>query len=150
MIVYTFSYLIEESWKRQRCLRTHKTTYGNDRFECRRKECFQRECFRTEKQAQKRLDELNNELTNNYLKTNLMPYIWHTPIKKWVLKNKEDLIRFGNTNEGDWIKQPDMNNPIEILCKKHGSFWQTPNNHLGYNKEKTVYGCPKCENQGET
>lgn len=27
---------------------------------------------------------------------------------------------------------------IEIVCKKHGSFWQTPNHHL------LDHGCPKC------
>ena len=30
------------------------------------------------------------------------------------------------------------NKPIEIICKKHGSFWMTPENHY-YGK-----GCPKC------
>lgn len=34
--------------------------------------------------------------------------------------------------------------PVEIICKKHGSFWQTPTNHL-YGK-----GCPLCnESRGE-
>lgn len=27
--------------------------------------------------------------------------------------------------------------PVEIICKKHGSFFQKPNNHL-------YFGCPKC------
>lgn len=32
--------------------------------------------------------------------------------------------------------------PVEIICSKHGSFWQSPDNH--YNKGK---GCPKCKNE---
>jgi len=29
---------------------------------------------------------------------------------------------------------------VEIICNKHGSFWQTPNDHTG----KNATGCPKC------
>lgn len=32
--------------------------------------------------------------------------------------------------------------PVEIICEKHGEFWQSPDNH--YNKGK---GCPKCRNE---
>jgi hypothetical protein len=32
--------------------------------------------------------------------------------------------------------------PIEIVCKEHGSFWQDPNNHLN------GAGCPSCSNRG--
>lgn len=32
---------------------------------------------------------------------------------------------------------------VEILCEQHGSFFQTPNNHL------TGQGCPKCQNQSQ-
>ena len=32
---------------------------------------------------------------------------------------------------------------IEIICLKHGSFWQTPSNHLN---KKQKQGCPKCAN----
>ena len=34
---------------------------------------------------------------------------------------------------------------IEIVCPKHGSFWQTPNNHLSKNQN-----CPKCMNYGSS
>jgi hypothetical protein len=32
------------------------------------------------------------------------------------------------------------NDKIEIICKRHGSFWQIPRNHFGGN------GCPRCRN----
>lgn len=32
--------------------------------------------------------------------------------------------------------------PVEIVCREHGSFWQSPDNH--YNKGK---GCPECKKQ---
>jgi hypothetical protein len=32
--------------------------------------------------------------------------------------------------------------PIEIICKEHGSFWQDPNNHLN------GAGCPSCSSRG--
>jgi len=38
----------------------------------------------------------------------------------------------------------DMDQEIEVICKKHGSFFITPRNHLGENEERVVYGCPKC------
>ena len=38
----------------------------------------------------------------------------------------------------------DMESPIEIICREHGSFWMTGNDHLGYNKEGIAYGCWKC------
>ena len=41
-------------------------------------------------------------------------------------------------------KTIDMDVPVEITCKKHGSFMMTTNNHLGNNPEKVAYGCPKC------
>ena len=37
-----------------------------------------------------------------------------------------------------------MDKPIEIICKEHGSFWMTPDDHLGNNVEKIAYGCWKC------
>jgi|TARA_R110000803_G_scaffold141435_3_gene207849 hypothetical protein len=38
-----------------------------------------------------------------------------------------------------------MDKEIEVICPEHGSFFVTPNNHLGYNKEKIAYGCPNCD-----
>lgn len=31
---------------------------------------------------------------------------------------------------------------VEIICPKHGSFWQRPSNHIGKG-----YGCPKCKGE---
>lgn len=36
------------------------------------------------------------------------------------------------------IKYYRTSDKLEIICKKHGSFWQTGNNHL------SGHGCPKC------
>mgnify|MGYP003149632557 FL=1 len=41
----------------------------------------------------------------------------------------------------------DMNKPVEIICKTHGSFFMTPADHLGENREKVAYECPKCKDQ---
>ena len=41
----------------------------------------------------------------------------------------------------------DYDKEIEIICKKHGSFFVTPNNHIGNNKEQIAYGCPKCKDR---
>jgi len=37
-----------------------------------------------------------------------------------------------------------MNKEIEIGCPRHGAFFVTPNNHLGYNTDLVAHGCPKC------
>lgn len=36
------------------------------------------------------------------------------------------------------VNYKNAHTPVEIICKKHGSFWQTPNKHLDGK------GCPKC------
>ena len=41
-----------------------------------------------------------------------------------------------NYNKSIYIKAKE---PIEIVCPKHGSFWQTPNDHLNGK------GCPECK-----
>lgn len=33
---------------------------------------------------------------------------------------------------------------VEIICPKHGSFWQTPDDHI-----RKGYGCPKCGNENK-
>ena len=43
------------------------------------------------------------------------------------------------------IKTLKMNEPISIICQDHGTFWLTPNDHIGENEEKIAYGCPKCD-----
>lgn len=36
------------------------------------------------------------------------------------------------------VKYKTLKTKVEIICRKHGSFWQTPNNHI------TGNGCPQC------
>jgi ribosomal protein S27E len=38
----------------------------------------------------------------------------------------------------------DADTPVVLVCKKHGDYMMTPNNHLGDNPEKIAYGCPTC------
>ena len=41
-------------------------------------------------------------------------------------------------------KKIDMNFPVELVCREHGTFLVTPSDHLGQNREQLGYGCPKC------
>ena len=41
----------------------------------------------------------------------------------------------------------DEDEEVEIICRKHGSFFVTPKNHLGMNKEGIAYGCPQCRKE---
>ena len=51
---------------------------------------------------------------------------------------------YGNKYDYSRVKYIDTYTPVEIICKKHGSFMQRPNNHLNGN------GCPYCkESLGE-
>lgn len=59
------------------------------------------------------------------------------------LKTKEKFILdaisvHGDRYDYDKIEYIDTQTKVEIVCKKHGSFWQTPNNHFRGN------GCSKC------
>jgi len=73
----------------------------------------------------------------------------HKINKRKPLKNiSEHIISFQTKhfNKYDYskIKYLNSNTKIEILCPKHGSFWQTPNMH------KLGSGCPRCsESKGE-
>lgn len=46
--------------------------------------------------------------------------------------------KFGDRFDYSKVKYKDINEPICIICKEHGEFWQTPREHL---KGAT---CPKC------
>ena len=41
----------------------------------------------------------------------------------------------------------DEDEEVEIICRKHGSFFVTPKNHLGMNREGIAYGCPQCRKE---
>ena len=77
MIVYTLSHLIEGGWIT--------------------------DCFRTKREAHKRLAELKRDFKKHMWDSENVgdygPYITtfeHKPIKKWVIKNKDDLVYFVN------------------------------------------------------
>jgi len=58
-------------------------------------------------------------------------------------KTKEEFLEevkeiHGNTYGYDMINYVNTVTPIQIICKKHGAFWQTPRSH------KKGQGCPKC------
>ena len=61
-------------------------------------------------------------------------------------KSKINFIKEANlkhNNYYNYYKSRYINDEtkIEIICKIHGSFWCTPNNHLGKNR---LRGCPSC------
>ena len=58
--------------------------------------------------------------------------------------NKEEFVEKSTVVHGskyDYSQVEYVNNKtkVEIICPKHGSFFQTPSNHL-------LYGCPNCKN----
>jgi hypothetical protein len=77
---------------------------------------------------------INNERKRNDPKTILLK------TEKFIKKAKE--VHFLKEVEYDYSKVVYLGNntKIEIVCKKHGSFWQTPSNHL------TGYACAECAN----
>ena len=53
--------------------------------------------------------------------------------------------KFGNKYDyrrAIWIN---TTTPIEIICPKHGSFWQKPFQHYA----KAIHGCPKCSREAD-
>jgi hypothetical protein len=59
--------------------------------------------------------------------------------------NNEDFIKKSKSIHGDKYDYSKVNytnskNIVEIICKKHGSFFKKPNNHINGDRE----GCPKC------
>ncbi len=65
------------------------------------------DCFRTKREAQKRLAELKRDFKKHMWDSENVgdcgPYITtleYSPIKKWSIKNKDDLVNFGNAMGG--------------------------------------------------
>lgn len=54
---------------------------------------------------------------------------------------KKSVEKYGHTFDYSKTIYITSKYKVEIICRKHGSFWQTPNNHLKYN------GCKKCEKE---
>jgi|GEM_PF-510700 len=53
-----------------------------------------------------------------------------------LFKNKH-----GNIYDYSKVEYKNNKTKVEIICRKHGSFWQTPGGH------KWGFGCPKCKNE---
>lgn len=56
---------------------------------------------------------------------------------------KEAVQLLGNVFDYSKVEYINNKTNIEIICKKHGSFWQRPDHHL-----KDFCGCPKCKASG--
>ena len=56
---------------------------------------------------------------------------------------EEAIALLGNTFDYSRVNYVNNKTNIEIICKKHGSFWQRPDHHL-----KDFVGCPKCRASG--
>lgn len=59
-------------------------------------------------------------------------------------KNNQDVVDEFKKIHGDLfdysrVEFVNMKTKVEIICKKHGTFWQTPDNHIG-----KMTGCPNC------
>lgn len=78
---------------------------------------------------------------NMHLRGHGCPYCGGTKIlttEEFILKAREI-----HGNRFDYSKSMYINGKtkIEVICKKHGSFFVTPNMHMNKNRH---YGCPKC------
>lgn len=70
---------------------------------------------------------------------------FNNKIGDFTRKKKEDFIKEAIEKHGDRYTYSKLNyidnkEQVEIICKKHGSFFQSPSNHLGGS------GCSKCSN----
>ena len=62
-------------------------------------------------------------------------------IEEFIEKAKN---KHGGRYDYSKVKYKNNKTKVEITCKKHGSFWQTPNSHLQEN------GCPVCSGNKES
>lgn len=80
---------------------------------------------------------------DSFLKTKICKKCSIENRSKLYLNGQEDFInkakiKHNNLYNYDKVKYIKSNIKIEIICKEHGSFFQTPNHHLSGQK------CPKC------
>lgn len=65
-------------------------------------------------------------------------------LNKEIFIQRAKLIH-GNLYDYSKVEYKNNKTKVEIICSKHGSFWQIPNNHL-----LNLQGCPKCsQSKGE-
>ena len=69
----------------------------------------------------------------------------HTTSKRRAYSDQESFVRVAQAQGRgfDYRKVVYVNakTPVEILCPEHGSFWQSPTNHM------SGKGCPMCKNE---
>lgn len=58
---------------------------------------------------------------------------------------QQAILKHGNRYDYSKVVYKTNHDKVEIICKEHGSFWQTPNNHTNINGEN---GCPGCAISG--
>lgn len=80
---------------------------------------------------------------HNHLKGQGCPKCRAEQVSKRQQHSLEDFIKaaslkWNNFYDYSKVKYKDSKTKVEIVCPKHGSFWQTPGKHLCVNK------CPKC------
>lgn len=76
---------------------------------------------------------------NSHLRGAECPSCFGTP-KKSSADFINDAIRlWGGRYDYSEVKYDGNKNKVRIICRKHGTFLQTPNDHL------TGYGCPRCQ-----
>ena len=80
---------------------------------------------------------------NNHLRKRTCPKCANKIRNINNIKSKENFIQESKKIHGKYdyskINYIDRRTKIEIVCPKHGSFWQTPDKHLNQKQ-----GCPKC------
>lgn len=79
-----------------------------------------------------------------HLEGNGCPKCGDNKIQNTKLKSVEECIQdfkkiHGETYNYSQVQYNNCRTKVEIICKEHGSFFQTPNNHL------RGHGCPKCQ-----
>lgn len=82
----------------------------------------------------------NNHLSGR--KCKICRGLYKLNTKEFILRARE---KHNNKYVYSKVKYVHNKFKVEIICPKHGSFWQTPSKHL------SGQGCPKCnKSQGET
>lgn len=58
---------------------------------------------------------------------------------------QQAILKHGDRYDYSKVVYKTNHDKVEIICKEHGSFWQTPNNHTNINEKN---GCPGCAVSG--
>lgn len=81
-----------------------------------------------------------SQTPSNHLNGGGCPDCWKNIMTKSVEQCVEDFKKVhGDTYDYSKVQYANCRTKVEIVCKEHGSFLQTPNSHLRGD------GCPKCQ-----